>query len=124
MFSDSKSFVAAETNRGALRLYKNGQFVKAIKFGGYRPLVKLINDEIVTDDLNGELAILNENLDVLKTFGVTKTALTGSLAGNDKFIALADLRGTVGYYSRYGSYEAKVSKIINFKNYLLGYLQT
>ena len=47
--------MAAEANSGALTLYTNGQFVKAIKLGGGYPLVKLINGEIVTDDLKGVL---------------------------------------------------------------------
>ena len=93
-----------------MTLYTNGQPIKAIKLGGWIPLVRFINGEIVTDALGGKLAVLNEKLEVLKTFH--RSEYSGrSLAGNENYIAHGDWNGTVTYFSRTGGFFPKVSEI-------------
>ena len=93
-----------------MTLYTNGQSVKTIKLGGLAR-VRFINGDIVTDDLVGELAVLNEKLEVLETFDRQKS-LVSSLTGNENYIAYGDWTGTVSYYNRNGGFFPKVSEII------------
>ena len=102
--------MAGEAEQGSLTLYTNGQSVKTIKGGGWLPLVRSINGEIVTDNLDGKLAVLNEKLEVLKTFSGPQYTVF-SLAGNDKYIAYGDSSGTVNYYNRTGGFEPMVSEV-------------
>ena len=105
--------MAAETKFNGLTLYTNGQSVKTIELGGWQPLVRFINGEIVISDFYGKLAIFNKSLDVLKTFQRSITTFNynvRSLGGNNNYIAYGDSNGTVDYYSRTGGFEPKVSK--------------
>ena len=89
--------MAAKAKYNGLTLYTNGQSVKTVELGGWLPLVRFINGEIVISYLNGKLAILNKSFDVLKTFrGANNTVR--SLAGDNKYIAYGDYNGTVDYY--------------------------
>ena len=105
--------MAAGAKYKGLTLYTNGTSVKTTKLGGWQPLVRFINGEIVTDDFGGKLAVLNEKLEVLKTFRGSE-AIVRSLAGNDEYIAYGDNNGKVNYYSRTGGFEPKVGEIIIF----------
>ena len=103
--------MAAGAKYKGLTLYTNGTSVKTTKLGGWQPLVRFINGEIVTDDFGGKLTVLNEKLEVLKTFRGSET-IVRSLAGNDEYIAYGDNNGKVNYYSRTGGFEPKVSEVL------------
>ena len=93
---------------GSLTIFKNGEALKTIKLPGERLLVIFINGEIVTAARYGKLTVLNERLEVLKTFKGTES-IVFTLTGNSKYIAFGDYSGMVRYYSRGGSIFPKVS---------------
>ena len=100
----------AASKDGSLTLFKNGEALKTVKLNEW-PLVRLINAEIVTAAQHGKLTILNEKLQVLKTFhGSNSTNCTiSSLTGNSEYISFGDFNGTVRYYDRVGSIFPRVS---------------
>ena len=93
---------------GSLTLFKNDEALKTVKLSGERPLVRYINGEIISAAKYGNLTILNQNLEVLKTFhGARATVRT--LTGNTKFIVFGDYDGLVRYYNRTGGNFPRVS---------------
>ena len=107
MSSDSESFVAASTD-GSLTIFKNGKAFRTVKLQGEKPLVRYINGEIVTAAEDGKLTILNQELQILKTFHGSESYIS-SLTGTDSYIALGDYNGTVRFYDRVGSIFPRVS---------------
>ena len=102
--------MAASTD-GSLTLFKNGEALKTVKLQGEWPLVRFINGEIVTAAQNGKLTVLNEELEVLKTFRGTDKGIL-NLTGNSEYISFGDYNGTVRYYDRVGSIFPRVSGFI------------
>ena len=100
----------AASSDGSLTILKNGKSSDTIKLQGYFPLVRLINGEIVTAARWGKLTILNEKLQVLKSFDGTENSIR-TLARNEKYIAYGDWSGAVRYYSRNGGMAPKVSRV-------------
>ena len=98
----------AASKEGSLTLFKNDEALKTVKLAGEKPLVKYINGEIVTARKYGKLTVLNEELEVLKTFRGTDRAVR-TLTGNNKYIAFGDWGKTVRYYDRVDSIFPKVS---------------
>ena len=86
--SDAKNFLAASIH-GSLILYKNDEAFKTVKLKGEDPLVRLINDEIVSVSRYGKLTVLSKKLEVLKTFHATNRGMY-TLTGNSQFIAFGD----------------------------------
>ena len=107
MSSDEQTFVAASID-GSLTLFKNDEALKTVKLHEEWPLVRFINGEIVIASQHGKLTILNEELQILKTFHGSKSTIL-SLTGNSEYIALGDWNGTVRYYDRVGSIFPRVS---------------
>ena len=97
--SNSERFVASSAD-GTLTLFENDKYLKTIQLQGEEPLVRLINDEVVTVARNGKLTVLNEYLEVLKSFNGTKNPVV-CLTGNDKYIVFTDDTGKVWYNDRY-----------------------
>ena len=95
---------------GSLTLFKNNEAFKTVKLPGERPLVRFINGEIVTAAEHGKLTVLNEKLQILKTFDGTSSFIR-TLAGSNKFIALGDRSGAVRYYDRVGIIFPRVSRL-------------
>ena len=93
---------------GSLTLFKNGGALKTVKLRGKEPLVRYINGEIVTAARYGKLTILNEDLQVLKTFHGSDSTIS-SLTGNSEYISFGDYNGTIRYFDRVGSIFPKVS---------------
>ena len=93
---------------GSLTLFKNNEAFKTVKLPGERPLVRFFNGEIVTAAEHGKLTVMNEKLQILKTFDGTRNMIR-TLSGSNKFIALGDYNGTVQYYDRVGSVFPRVS---------------
>ena len=65
---------------GSLTILKNGKSSDTLKLQGYFPLVRFINGEIVTAARWGKLTVLNEKLQVLKSFDGTESSIR-TLAG-------------------------------------------
>ena len=110
----------AASEDGSLTLFKNGEAVKTVKLQGKRPLVRFINDEIVTAAENGKLTILNRKFETLKNF-VTHEGGTGSvrtLTGNKKYIISGNMNGVVRYYNRYGGGFPRVSSFFEYSSFL------
>ena len=99
--------MAASTD-GSLTLLKNGKALKTVKLPGIGPLVRNINGEIVTASQHGKLTVLNEELQVLKTFHGSDSVIS-SLTGNSEYISVGDFSGAVLYYDRVGSIFPRVS---------------
>ena len=98
----------AASKDGSLTLFKNGKASKIVKLQDEWPLVRFINGEIVTAAQNGKLTVLNEELEVLKTFRGSEHYIS-SLTGSNKYIALGDHNGTVRFYNRVGNIFPTVS---------------
>ena len=97
--SNSERFVASSTD-GTMTLFENDKYLKTIQLQGEEPLVRLINDEVVTVARNGKLTVLNKYLEVLKSFNGTENRVV-CLTGNDKYIVFTDDTGTVWYNDGY-----------------------
>ena len=80
-------------------LIKIGEALKTINLEGTLPLVKFINDRVITVAKGGRLTVLNRNLEILESFSGTGSFVR-TLTGNTKFIALGDSSGAVRYYTR------------------------
>ena len=100
---------------GSLTLFKNGGALKTVKLRGKEPLVRYINGEIVTAARYGKLTILNEDLQVLKTFHHGSESYISSLTGNSEHIVLGDHNGTVRYYDRVGGIFPRVRGFIKHR---------
>lgn len=96
---------------GSLTLFENENSMKTIELGGKDRLVRLISGEIVSAATGRQLAVLNQNLDFLKTFKVSEYWIR-TLTGNENHIVLGDADGEVRYYQRHGNVEPKVSKVL------------
>ena len=73
--------------------------------------VEYINGEIVVAMHNGKLSILDENLEKKKEFDAGPNDGTSdcqSISGNERFIAVGYLDGTVRYWSRNGGKQPTV----------------
>ena len=73
-------------------------------------MVRFINDEVVVASRQGSLVVLNDNLEIIKTFDgkFTSNQQPRSISGNSKFIAVGDGVGTVRYYKRDGERQPQV----------------
>ena len=70
-------------------------------------MVELINGEIVVASREGNLVVLNGNLEIVKKFDGTDE-MTRSISGNETFIAFGDGAGVVRYYKRDGDKKPEV----------------
>ena len=111
-FRTSASFVTANVD-GSLTKFDNDKLVKRIKLLGAYPLLRLINEEIVTAAKDGKVTVLTQELEVVKTFDdpgeYPMDANIRTLAANEAYIAIGDSAGTVRFYNRTGDTKPKVS---------------
>lgn len=84
-------------------------------------MVRFINGEIVSAARNGKLTVLNEELEVLKTFRYETERSILTLTGNEKYIAYGDYNGTVRYYNRIDDTAPRVSGFFDTDYYLQVY---
>ena len=94
---------------GSLTLFKNDEALKTVKLSGERPLVRFINGEIISAAENGKLTVLNQNLEILRTFHGTVQATVRTLTANANFIVVGDYGGAVQNYNRTGGNFPRVS---------------
>ena len=80
-----------------MTLYDNGDEVITRKLDGHWPLVRSINDLVVTTSNNGNLAVLNRKLELLKSINGSAKQTT-SLAVSAQFAAFGNKSGTITFY--------------------------
>ena len=97
-FRTSASFVTANVD-GSLTKFDNDTLVKRIELQGAYPLLRLINEEIVTAAKDGKVTVLTQELEVVKTFDdpgeYPMDAEIRTLAGNEAYIVIGDQRSTM-----------------------------
>lgn len=106
-YRSSKRFVVSGAD-GSLTVFENGKPYKTVKLDGFGPIVRVINNEIISAARSGKVTVMNEELEVLKTFEGTEWSVR-TLVANQKYIAFGDTQGTVRFYDRKGASEPRVS---------------
>ena len=111
-------------SNGSVSLFNRSKLIKTKELGGYEVHVGYFNDQIVAAVKKGSLAIMNENLQIIKKFPGTNYSVL-SIHANTYYSALYDYGGLVRYYKRNSDMEPKVI-FLSFQLYLHNYseLQT
>ena len=107
-------FVTASNNGALIKWNKKCNIVKQIKPYSNRPMIKLVNGELVAIAEKGPLMIFDNQLEIVKQFTGTDKK-PRCIDGTNQFIAFGDFGGAVRFYARHGSSEPTVNKTRNLK---------
>ena len=86
---------------GTISIWRNGQISKSIDCNGERPLIKVVDEDIIVASKKGKLLELDTTLHVKKQYNTINEPQ--SLSATGKFIAVGTRGKEVIFYNRNGS---------------------
>ena len=109
IFRSKDKFITGSKD-GTVCLFVDCVIKKTMKFND-DVLVEFINGEIVVATSDGKLSILDESLERKRDFDAgpgAETEFCQSISGNETFIAVGYIKGTVRYWRTNGGKESVV----------------
>ena len=95
------------TKNGTISIWRNEQISKSLDCNGTRPLIKVVDQDIIVASKNGKLLVLDTTLNVKKQYNTINDA-PKCLSATGKFIAIGTTGNEVIFYDRNGSTEPRV----------------
>ena len=95
------------TRHGTVSIWRNGQISKSIDCNGIKPLIKVVDQDIIVASWNGKLLVLDTALNVKKQYNTINDTLL-CLSATVNYIAIGTMGNEVIFYDRNGSTEPRV----------------
>ena len=90
-----------------MSLFSGSNLIKTKELGETSVIVGYFNGQIVAAANNGKVTIMNESFGIIKEFAGTSNQIQ-SICGDQTYLALCDISGSVRYYKRNSDSEPRV----------------